>query len=273
MSFAQDADKSHWVNSTIDSMSIEEKVGQVFMIRAFSKEDPAHIKSVQEQIEKYKVGGVCFFQGTPEKQVELVQDYQKRSELPLMVGIDGEWGLGMRFPKTAISFPRALTVGAINDHQLIFRMGAEMGRQFKLSGVNVNFGPVVDVNNNAANPVINNRSFGEDRFNVASKAYAYMEGLHAADVMSCAKHFPGHGDTGTDSHYDLPVIAHDRQRLDSIELFPFKMMIDQGIPSIMVAHLQMPAIDNRPNRPTSASRKVVTELLRPRLGIPRVDIY
>lgn len=260
------SDKSQWVDSMMSKMTLEEKVGQLFMIRAFSKEDNEHIKSVRNQIEKYKVGGVCFFQGDPLKQSYLVEDYQSRSRIPLLMAIDGEWGLGMRFPDKAISFPRQITIGAVNDNQLVYRMGYEIGRQCRLSGLNVNFAPDVDVNNNPANPVINMRSFGEDPFNVASKGYAYMKGLSDAGVMACAKHFPGHGDTDVDSHHDLPVIPHDRRRLDSIELYPFRMMIDHKVPSVMIAHLMVPALDNSPDVPTSLSKRVVTDLLRKEYG-------
>lgn len=258
--------KSEWVDSVMKTMSIDEKIGQLFMIRAFSKDDPDHIKNVKNQIKKYKVAGLCFFQGDPTRQLELIKEYQAIAKIPLMTAIDGEWGLGMRFPDQAISFPRQLTIGAINDHQLIFRMGKEVGRQLNLTGLNINFAPSVDVNNNPANPVINFRSFGEDRYNVSTKAYAYMYGMMQSGIMPCAKHFPGHGDTDVDSHYDLPVIPHSRHRLDSLELFPFKMMISYGVPSIMVAHLQVPALDARKNRPTTVSRSVVTDLLRNELG-------
>lgn len=263
---SQSQDKDRWVDSILTQMTLEEKIGQVFTIRAFSKNDNVHIRSVKDQIRKYKVGGVCFFQGSPVKQASLVNQYQSLSQIPLLVSIDGEWGLGMRFPKQAVSFPKQLTIGAINDHQLIYLMGKEIGRQCKLIGARVNFAPDVDINNNAANPVINVRSFGEDRYNVAAKAYAYMRGLQDVDVMACAKHFPGHGDTGVDSHFDLPVIPHDRAHLDSIELFPFDMMIKQGIASIMVAHLQVPALDDRPNHPTTVSEKVADQLLRKEMG-------
>lgn len=263
---AQQSEKDAWVQSTLSKMTLDEKIGQIFVIRAFSKEDPAHIRSVKDQIKKYKVGGACFFQGTPMKQAQLVNEYQNLSDIPLMISMDAEWGLGMRFPKEVMSFPKQMTIGAINDHQLIYLMGKEIGRQCRRSGVTVNFAPDVDVNNNPDNPVINVRSFGEDRYNVAAKSYAYMKGLQDAKVLACAKHFPGHGDTGTDSHYDLPVIPHDRKRLDSIELFPFHMMIKQGISSIMVAHLQVPALDDRPNKPTTVSEKVTTQLLREELG-------
>ncbi len=251
-----------WAQITLNGLSLEEKVGQIFMIRAFSKDDPEHINDVVSQIERYHVGGVCFFQGDPRRQAQLVNKYQGLSKQPLLVAIDGEWGLGMRFPKSAISFPRQITIGAIRDHQLIYTMGKEIGRQCQLIGINVNFAPDVDINNNPNNPVINMRSFGEDRDNVTAKAYAYMRGLQDANVMACAKHFPGHGDTDVDSHYDLPIISHNRARLDSIELYPFKKLIDQGISSMMIAHLQVPALDDRPNRPTTLSNNTIAGLLR-----------
>ena len=259
-----------WTEQTLAKMTLEEKVGQIFMIRAFSKDDPERIKYVKSQIEKYHVGGICFFQGDPLRQTRLVKEYQRLSKYPLMIGIDGEWGLGMRFPDKAISFPRQITIGAIRDNQLIYQMGREIGRQCKLLGININFAPDVDINNNPNNPVINMRSFGEDRDNVTAKAYAYMRGMQDVDVMACAKHFPGHGDTDVDSHYDLPVIAHDRERLDSVELYPFKKLVDQGISSVMVAHLQVPAIDPRENRPTTLSAPTIVDVLRNDLGFEGV---
>ena len=174
--FPQLDKKNIWVDSVLQTMTLDEKVGQIFAIRAYSKDDPQHINSIREQIKKYKVGGLCFFQGSVVKQAELVNEYQALSNLPLMISIDAEWGLGMRFPEEAISFPKQLTIGAINDHQLIYMMGKEIGRQCRLIGATVNFSPVVDINNNPDNPVINVRSFGEDRYNVAAKSYAYMKG-------------------------------------------------------------------------------------------------
>ncbi len=257
---------SDQVDSIINQLTVEQKVGQLFMIRAFSREDESHIQFVKDQIDKYHVGGICFFQGSPIKQAELVMSFQRRSELPLFIAMDAEWGLGMRFMDDAISFPKNMTLGAVDDHQLIYRMGKEIGRQLKLVGANINFAPVLDVNNNPENPVINFRSFGEDKINVASKSYALMKGMEASGVMACAKHFPGHGDTATDSHHDLPVIPFNKRRLDSLELFPFKMLIDQGIPSVMVAHLQIPSLESRPNRPSTVSGKIVNDLLRRELG-------
>lgn len=257
--------QSEWVDSIYNNMTLDEKVGQLFMIRASAKRDEEEAKTVIKNIEKYNVGGICFFQGDPIQLVNLINRYQGKSKLPMLSSIDGEWGLGMRYPKQSISFPRALTLGAIQDNNLVYETGKHIGEHCKRVGLNVNFAPVVDVNNNPQNPVINNRSFGEDKYNVASKGFNFMKGMQEAGVMSCAKHFPGHGDTDTDSHFDLPQINHSIERLDSIELMPFRSLIKQGIGSVMIAHLNIPAIDNRSNRPTTLSKSAVTDLLRNKL--------
>mgnify|MGYP000017331300 CR=1 FL=1 len=255
-----------WVDSIYQKLTLDEKIGQLFMIRAYAKDDQSEIKKNIEIIEKYNVGGICFFQGTPQKMALLNNKYQQISKTPLLISIDGEWGLGMRYPDSSISFPRALTLGAIQDNNLIYQMGRKIAEHCKRIGIHLNFAPVVDVNNNPKNPVINNRSFGEDRYNVAAKSYAYMKGMQDEGVMACAKHFPGHGDTDVDSHLDLPVINHSRARLDSVELMPFRSMIQQGIGSIMVAHLHIPVLDNRKNRPTTLSKNAITSVLRNELA-------
>ena len=257
-----ETDRDSWVKQKLESMSLEEKVGQLFMIRAHSDLGPDHIKSVESQIEKYQIGGLCFFQGTPTKQAELTNQYQKLSKLPLMIAIDGEWGLGMRHKKTAFSYPRQLTLGAISDNTLIFEMGKRIASHLKRIGTHVNFAPVVDININPNNPVIHTRSFGEDIFNVTTKSFAYMKGMQDYDIMACVKHFPGHGDTDVDSHYDLPVISHTRARLDSVELTPFRVLSELGVASVMSAHLSVPSIDDSPNRPTSLSEKAIDGILR-----------
>lgn len=258
--------QEEWVDSVYAKMSLDEKIGQLFMIRASAKKNEAESKSIVAKIKKYNVGGICFFQGDPIQLVNLMNRYQGDAKIPMLTSIDGEWGLGMRYPKQTISFPRALTLGAIQDNKLIYEMGKHIGQHCKRVGLYVNFAPVVDVNNNPENPVINNRSFGEDKYNVAAKGYHYMKGMQEIGVMSCAKHFPGHGDTDTDSHYDLPIINHDKQRLDSIELMPFRSLIKQGIGSVMVAHLNIPSLDERANRPTTLSKSAVTDLLRSELA-------
>ena len=255
-----------WVDSVFNSMSNEERLGQLFMIRAHSDLGEDHIREVERQINTYKVGGLCFFQGTPEKQVELINKYQQQSQLPMLISMDAEWGLGMRMKKSTISFPRQLTLGAITDNRAIYKMGEEIARQLKLVGTSINFAPVADVNNNPKNPVINSRSFGEDRYNVATKCYMYTKGMQDNQVMACAKHFPGHGDTDIDSHKDLPVIPHSRERLDSIELYPFRALAQHGIGSFMVAHLNVPELVEAENRPTTLSKKTITQVLKNEMG-------
>ena len=259
---AQENESDTWVSHMMDAMSLDQKIGQLFMIRAHSDLGPDHIKEIERQIKEYHVGGLCFFQGTPTKQAELTNRYQRLSKIPLMVSIDGEWGLGMRYKKDAISFPKQLTLGAIKDNTLVYDMGKVIASQLKRVGIQVNFAPVVDVNNNPSNPVIHNRSFGEDVHNVATKSYAYMKGMQDNGILACAKHFPGHGDTDVDSHYDLPLLTHSRKRLDSLELMPFRVMTQLGIKSMMSAHLAIPTLDDRPNRPGSLSKAIVNDILR-----------
>lgn len=258
--------QEQWVDSVYHHMSLEEKIGQLFMIRAHSDLGADHIQSVIHQIEKYKVGGLCFFQGTPEKQIELVNRYQSISDLPLFVAMDAEWGPAMRFKENSITFPRQLMLGAIQNNELIYEFGAEMARELKLVGVNISFSPVVDINNNPKNPVINDRSFGEDKYNVTAKGYMIAKGLQDHGVLACAKHFPGHGDTDVDSHFDLPVIRHDLERLHEVELFPFAALANTELAGMMVAHLNIPALDDRENIPTTLSYNTITGLLKDSLG-------
>lgn len=264
---AADRQEASWVDSVYNAMNEDERIGQLFMIRAHSDLGPDHVAKVEKMVKDYHVGAMCFFQGDPEEQIRLINQYQALSPgVPILMAIDAEWGLGMRMKTSTISYPYQLTLGAIQDNQLLYKMGLEVGHQLRRTGLHVNFAPVVDVNNNAANPVINFRSFGEDRYNVTAKSYQYMRGMQEAGILTSAKHFPGHGDTDVDSHLDLPVITHDRQRLDSLELYPFKALVDRGITGVMIAHLHVPAFDSRPNRPTTLSRATVTQLLRDSLG-------
>ena len=256
-----------WVDSVYESMDQQSRLGQLFMIRAHSDKGPDYEKKVAELIEKYKVGAVCFFQGTAIRQAELTNEYQKLSpHVPLFVAMDAEWGVGMRLKSSTVSFPRQLTLGSIQDNELIYEMGKEIGQQLRRLGVHINFAPVADINNNASNPVIHTRSFGEDKYNVSIKSYRYAQGLQESQVMACAKHFPGHGDTDVDSHHDLPVIPHSLARLDSVELYPFKALINKGIDAVMVAHLQVPVLEKEENRPTTLSKSTITGLLRNQLN-------
>jgi beta-N-acetylhexosaminidase len=253
-----------WVDSVFKSLSKEERIAQLMVIRAHSNLGPEHVQGVVDQIQKYNVGALCFFQGGPLRQANLTNQYQSIAKTPLLVTIDGEWGLGMRLD-SVIRYPYQLTLGSINNENLIYEMGVAIGKQMKRIGVHVNYAPVVDVNNNPDNPVIGYRSFGEDKFKVARYGVAYTRGMQDAGIMACAKHFPGHGDVAVDSHHDLPLISKSVGQLDELELYPFKALFKAGVGSVMIAHLAIPAIDNTPNRPTSLSKNNVTELLRDEL--------
>jgi beta-N-acetylhexosaminidase len=259
--------EAQWVDETFARMNRDERIGQLFNIRAHSNLGNDHVAQVEKMIQEYHVGGLTFFQGTPEKQAELTNRYQQiAGKIPLMIAMDAEWGLGMRMKETTISFPKQLTLGAIQDNRLLYDFGKEVAWQLRRLGVHVNFAPDVDVNNNPRNPVINYRSFGESPKNVAAKGYMYAKGMQDYGVLACAKHFPGHGDTDVDSHLDLPRIMHDSLRLDSIELYPFKVLAQHGVGSVMVAHLFVPAFDSRPNRPSTLSKNTVADLLKTKIG-------
>lgn len=254
-----------WVDSVFNTLNKKQKIAQLMIVRAHSNLGPEHVEKVIKLIKKYHVGGLCFFQGGPVRQANLTNYYQSISKVPLLISIDGEWGLGMRLD-SVINFPRQLMIGAVQDAQLVYTFGKAVGEQCKRLGIQVNFAPDVDVNNNPGNPVINDRSFGEDRYKVALFGTQYMKGMQDVGVLACAKHFPGHGDVAVDSHFDLPVINKSREQLDSLELYPFRELIKAGVGSIMNAHLYIPAIDTTQNLATSISQKNVTGLLKNELG-------
>lgn len=256
--------RQQWVDSVFNSLTQDQQIAQLMVIRAHSNLGPEHIAKVERDIVDYNVGALCFFQGGPVRQAQLTNRYQQLARTPLMVTIDGEWGLGMRLDSVT-RFPYQLTLGALQDEGLVYRMGVAVGEQCKRIGVHVNYAPVVDVNNNPDNPVIGFRSFGEDRDKVSRWGVAYMKGMQDAGIMACAKHFPGHGDVAVDSHYDLPVINKSMAQLDSMELVPFRALFAAGVGSVMIAHLAIPAIDTTAKRATSISRNNVTELLRNKL--------
>ncbi len=256
---------SAWVDSVYNTMTLDEKIGQLLIVAAYSNRDEAHAQELIRLIKERHVGGLVVFQGGPVRQINLINRLQKESKLPLSIAMDAEWGVGMRLDST-MSFPHQMTLGAIEDVSMIEEMGKAIARQLKRVGTNVNFAPVVDVNNNPNNPVINYRSFGENREEVAARGIAYMKGMESEGVLASAKHFPGHGDTGVDSHYDLPVVTHDMNRLDSVELYPFKKLIEANVSGIMVAHMSIPTLDDTPNLPTTLSGPVVTDLLKNKLG-------
>lgn len=261
----QKTEQEIWVESVMKKMSLDEKIGQLFMVAAYSNKDEKHKDELSYLIKKYKIGGLIFFQGGPMRQAQLTNYYQSITKTPLLIAIDGEWGLGMRLDST-LSYPRQMMLGAIQNDSLIYHMGYDIAEQMLRMGIHINFAPVVDVNNNALNPVINVRSFGEDRENVSRKSIAYMKGMQDAGLIATAKHFPGHGDTDSDSHYTLPVVKHNRARLDSIELYPFKRVFDAGIKGVMVAHLNVPALGTAADTPTTLTKAVVTDLLQDEMG-------
>jgi beta-N-acetylhexosaminidase len=250
-----------WVDSVMDQLSLDERIAQMIMVYAYSNQGEEHEKAVIRQISRYHVGGILFFQGEPVEQARLTNGFQEASKVPLLIAIDGENGLGMRLDNT-ITYPSMMTLGAISDNSLIYDLGTHMAEQFKRLGVHINFAPVADINNNPTNPVIGTRSFGEDRRNVADKVIAMMKGMQDHGLLVAAKHFPGHGDTDTDSHHTLPVIPHEMSRLDSLELYPFREAIRSGLSCIMVAHLQVPALDSRENRASTLSNPTITGLLK-----------
>ena len=254
-----------WADSVFKSLTLDEKIGQLFMVAAYSNKDDAHEKELATLIKKHNIGGLIFFQGGPVRQVEMYNRLQEKAKTPLWIGMDAEWGLSMRLDST-IKFPRQMTLGAIQNDSLIYQMGATIAREFKRVGAHINFAPVVDINNNPANPVIGSRSFGENKLWVTRKSIAYMQGMQNNGVLANAKHFPGHGDTDTDSHLALPVIKHDKSRLTDLELYPYSKLFEKGLSSVMVAHLSVKAFDSIPNHPSTLSPEIVTDLLKEKMG-------
>lgn len=250
-----------WVDSVFNSLTPEQRIAQLMVIRAHSNLGADHIAKVTRDIQQYNVGALCFFQGGPIRQANLTNFYQGIAKTPLMVTIDGEWGVGMRLDSVT-KYPYQLTLGAMDNQRLVYEMGLAVGEQCKRLGIHVNYAPVVDINNNPNNPVIGYRSFGEDKYKVSQFGIAYMKGMQDAGIMACAKHFPGHGDVDVDSHLDLPVINKNRQQLDSMELYPFREIFKAGIGSVMVAHLSIPSIDATEHVATSISKNSVTGVLR-----------
>lgn len=257
-------DQKRWVDTTYDQMSLDERIGQLFMVMVASDQGKSGSDKVAALIQKEKIGGVIFSTGGPVRQARMTNSFQAISKIPLMIGMDAEWGLSMRLDST-YAFPWNMTLGAIRDSTVIEKVGHQIGMHAKRMGVHINFAPDIDININPKNPIIGNRSFGEDRENVAQKGIAFMKGMESAGVLSSGKHFPGHGDTAVDSHKALPVLDFSLQRLDSIELYPFKELINNGLSSVMVAHLSVPALEPREGYPSSLSRNIITDLLKSRL--------
>ncbi|WP_315819695.1 glycoside hydrolase family 3 protein [Paraflavitalea speifideaquila] len=259
---------NQWVDSVFKTLTKEQKIAQLMVLRLSSiganRTITFYDKEIEEAIRKYNIGSICLFQGGPVKQANLINHFQNIAQTPLLVCIDGENGVGMRMD-SVVGLPRQMMMGAVQDPALIYQYGRVVGDQCKRIGIQVNYAPVVDINNNPNNPVINDRSFGEDKYRVAEYGVQYMKGMQDAGTMACAKHFPGHGDVDVDSHYDLPVINKTKEQLDSLELYPFRELFKAGVGSVMIAHLSVPAIDNTANRATSISKNNVTNLLRKEL--------
>jgi beta-N-acetylhexosaminidase len=250
-----------WVDSVFKKLSKKQKIAQLFFVAAYSNKSERFTDSIAKVIKKEKVGGLVFFQGGPVRQAALTNQYQKKARVPLLIASDGEWGLGMRLDST-ISYPYQMALGAVQNKELIYKMGLEVAKDFRRIGMHMNLAPDVDVNNNAKNPVINYRSFGENKYNVAEKAGAYLKGMQDGGLLVSIKHYPGHGDTDVDSHYDLPQLKFTKERLDSLEMYPFKELIKQGAAGVMIAHMNIPALDPTPNMPSTLSKPIVTGILK-----------
>lgn len=251
-----------WAHRMVKEMSLREKIGQLFVVAATSYNKINSSELVKSLIADYGIGGIIFLGSrTVEDQVSVTRELQQLSRIPLLITLDAEWGLGMRL-KNGMSFPFNRELGKLNDTDLVYQVGKEIGRQLAVIGVHMNFAPVIDVDNNPLNPVIGKRSFGDDPECVAQNGIAYAQGLRDAGILACVKHFPGHGDTAADSHHELPKISHKRDRLDVIELYPFRQLIKHSIAAIMIAHLEVPALEPKAKLPTSLSYRTITDLLK-----------
>jgi beta-glucosidase-like glycosyl hydrolase/CubicO group peptidase (beta-lactamase class C family) len=254
-----------WVDSIYGEMSLQEKVGQLFMVDVFSSDPIEKTNKIKKLIREQHIGGIIFSKGGPVRQAKLNNEFQNEAKYPLMIAMDAEWGLAMRLDST-YAFPWNMTLGAIQDNKIVEEVGHRIGLHTRRMGMHINFAPVVDINTNPKNPIIGNRSFGEDMINVSEKASAFMKGMQRAGVLANAKHFPGHGDTDQDSHKTLPTVAFSKARIDSVELYPYRKLINEGLSSIMVAHLNIPSLESREGYPSSISKFIVTDMLKGQLG-------
>ncbi|MDV4015305.1 glycoside hydrolase [Elizabethkingia anophelis] len=254
-----------WVDKTYNSLSQDEKLGQLFITALYTNKDQNHINFVRQLVNKEKIGGIILMQDNAAQEIELVNEFQESSRVPLLIGMDAEWGLYQRIA-AAHKFPWAITLGAIKDDKLVYEMASKIASDAKRMGVNWDFAPVVDVNTNPSNPIIGNRSFGSDVQNVIRKGLAYSNGLQDNGVLAAIKHFPGHGDTDKDSHMDLPVVKHNIDRLNNTELAPFKALMDKNVGGVMVAHLYVPALETKSGIPASVSYSIITDLLKKKFG-------
>ena len=259
-----ESNQKKWVDSVYQTLSQEEKIGQLFTVWVATRYGKEEIDHISNLIKKYNLGGLIFSLGNIKDQADATNHFQSISKVPLLIGMDAEWGIGMRL-EDGFSFPYNMTLGAVEDNELIYKVGERIGKHANRLGVHINFAPVVDINTNPDNPIIGSRSFGEDKYNVADKALSYMKGMQSKNLLGSAKHFPGHGDTKTDSHYTLPLISFSAERIDSIELYPFKKLINNHIASIMTAHLNIPSLQEG-DLPSTLSKRILTNLLKDDLG-------
>ena len=259
----KDLDKKavKYADSLYAKLSMDERIGQLYIVALYTNKDQNHISGVRKLVEQERIGGIILMQDDAEQEIALVNEFQKKSRVPMLFGMDAEWGLYQRI-KTAHKFPWAMTLGAIQDNNLVYEMASKIAEDAKKMGIYWNFAPVVDVNTNPKNPIIGNRSFGSDVQNVIAKSLAYAQGLQDNGVLAAIKHFPGHGDTDVDSHLDLPVVKHSLERLNKIELVPFKALMDKKIGGAMIAHLYVPQLEKGKNIPASISYDIVTNLLK-----------
>lgn len=267
----KDSIQLKWVDEKYNSMTLEERVGQLFIVAAYTNKDSIHENDILKLIQQEKIGGLIFMQDQAVKQIELTNKFQSISKIPLLIGVDGEWGLAMRL-KNVERFPWNMTLGALRDNELVYRVGKQIGIQANRVGIQFNFAPSVDVNVNPNNPIIGNRSFGSNPDRVAEKGIAYMNGMKSQNVLSSAKHFPGHGNTDQDSHKVLPLIPDNKQDLEKYHIAPFKKMIAAGVQSVMVAHLNVPALEPDPKTPSTLSKKIITDYLKGELGFRGIVI-
>jgi len=262
----QDLKKAQqWVDKTYKNLSQDEKLGQLFIVALYTNKGEDYISQVRNIVTNDKIGGLILMQDDAAREINLVNEFQQKSKVPLMIGMDAEWGLYQRIA-TAHKFPWAMTLGAIQDKNLVYQMAAKIAEDCHRMGINWDFAPVVDVNTNPDNPIIGNRSFGSEVSNVISSALSYSNGLQDNNILAAIKHFPGHGDTSTDSHLDLPVVSHNIDRLNTVELAPFKALMDKGIGGVMVAHLYVPNLESGKGIPASVSKNIITGLLKDKLG-------
>ena len=253
-----------WVDSIYNTLSIDQKIGQLFTIWVATKQGDDKMKEVSSIIEKNHLGGLIFSLGNIKDQAKYTNIFQSISKVPLLIGMDAEWGIGMRLDD-AFSFPYNMTLGALNDDSLIYNVGKRIGVHAKRIGVHINFAPVTDINTNPNNPIIGSRSFGEDKINVTKKSLSYLKGMQSVGIMGSAKHFPGHGDTSTDSHKTLPIINFSAKRINDVELFPYKELIKNNLSTVMVAHMEVPSLEKEPKMPSTLSKNIISKLLKKKL--------